>query len=118
MELATVAFVLKIWRHYLYGTKYEVYTGHQSLKSIFTQKKLNLRQRRWLELVKIYDIDICYHPRKASKVANAFSRKSSSSLMLNQLLIEPLQKELIKARIELVTGSLAALVFQPTILIA
>ena len=75
-----------------------------------------MRQRRWLELVKDYDIDIRYHPGKANKVADALSRKSSSSLMSIQSLIEPLQKELVEAGIELITGSLAALTFQPTIL--
>ena len=89
LELAAVVFALKIWRHYLYGTRCEVYTDHQSLKYIFTQKELNMRQRRWLELVKDYDIDIYYHPRKANKVADALSRKSSSSLMPIQSLIEP-----------------------------
>ena len=75
-----------------------------------------MRQRRWLELVKDYDIDIRYHPGKANKVTNALSRKSSSSLMSIQSLMEPLQKELVEAGIELITGSLAALTFQPTIL--
>ena len=75
-----------------------------------------MRQRRWLELVKDYDIDIRYHPGKANKVADALSRKSSSSLMSIQSLMEPLQKELVEARIELITGSFAALTFQPTIL--
>ena len=90
LELAAVVFALKIWRHYLYGTKCEVYTDHQNLKYIFTQKELNMRQRRWLELVKDYDIDIRYHPGKANKVADALSWKSSSSLMSIQSLIGPL----------------------------
>ena len=65
LELAAVVFALKIWRHYLYGEKCEVYTDHKSLKYFFTQKDLNMRQRRWLELVKDYDCNILYHPRKA-----------------------------------------------------
>ena len=69
-----------------------------------------MRQRRWLELVKDYDIDIRYHPRKANKVADALSRKSSSSLMSVQSLM-PLQKELVEAGIELITGGLADLTF-------
>ena len=62
MELAAVIFALKIWRHYLYGEHCEIFTDHKSLKYIFTQKELNMRQRRWLELLKDYDININYHP--------------------------------------------------------
>ncbi|KAK8686335.1 hypothetical protein V6N13_125360 [Hibiscus sabdariffa] len=62
MELAVVVFTLKIWRHYIYGEKCYIYTDHKSVKYIFTQKELNLRQRRWLELLKDYDCQIEYHP--------------------------------------------------------
>ena len=62
LELAAVVFALKQWRHYLYGVKCEVYTDHHSLQYVFTQKDLNLRQRRWMELLKDYDITILYHP--------------------------------------------------------
>lgn len=65
LELAAVVFALKIWRHYLYGVHVDIYTDHKSLQYIFKQKDLNLRQRRWLELLKDYDIDILYHPGKA-----------------------------------------------------
>jgi ribonuclease HI len=75
LELAAVVHALKIWRHYLMGTKCQVYTDHKSLKYIFTQKDLNLRQRRWLELIKNYDLEIHYHPGKANLVADALSRK-------------------------------------------
>ncbi|MCO6516945.1 MAG: hypothetical protein J6586_10735, partial [Snodgrassella sp.] len=68
LELAAVVFALKIWRHYLYGDKCEIYTDHKSLKYFFTQKDLNMRQRRWLELVKDYDCEILYHPGKANVV--------------------------------------------------
>ncbi|KAL0536993.1 hypothetical protein IC582_025965 [Cucumis melo] len=64
LELAAVVFALKIWRHYLYGEKVQIFTDHKSLKYFFTQKKLNMRQRRWLELVKDYDCEILYHPGK------------------------------------------------------
>ena len=64
LELAAVVFALKVWRHYLYGEKCEIYTDHKSLKYFFTQKDLNMRQRRWLELVKDYDCDILYHSGK------------------------------------------------------
>ena len=79
-ELAAVIFALKIWRHYLYGVKCDIYTDHQSLKYIFTQKELNLRQRRWLELMKDFDITLHYHPGKANVVADALSRKSQGNL--------------------------------------
>jgi hypothetical protein len=75
LELAVVVHALKIWRHYIVGTKCQVYTNHKSLKYIFTQKDLNLRQRRWLELIKEYDLEIHYHPGKANLVADALSRK-------------------------------------------
>ena len=78
LELAAVVFALKQWRHYLYGVKCEVYTDHRSLKYVFTQKDLNLRQRRWMELLKDYDITILYHPGKTNVVADALSRKAGS----------------------------------------
>ncbi|WVZ51571.1 hypothetical protein U9M48_002704 [Paspalum notatum var. saurae] len=76
LELAAVVHALKIWRHYLFGNKCEIYTDHKSLKYIFTQNELNMRQRRWLELIKDYDLEIHYHPGKANVVADALSRKS------------------------------------------
>jgi hypothetical protein len=76
LELAAVVFALKIWRHYLYGTKCTLFTDHKSLKYIFDQKELNMRQRRWLELLKDYDCDLLYHPGKANVVADALSRRS------------------------------------------
>jgi ribonuclease HI len=75
LEFAAVVHALKIWRHYLIGNKCEIYTDHKSLKYIFTQLDLNLRQRRWLELVKDYNLEIHYHPGKANIVADALSRK-------------------------------------------
>ncbi|XP_070017120.1 uncharacterized protein [Nicotiana sylvestris] len=80
LELAAVVFALKIWRHYLYGVHIDVFTDHQSLQYLFKQRELNLRQRRWLELLKDYDVDILYHPSKANIVADALSRKSMGSL--------------------------------------
>src|SRR6185503_11188765 len=71
LELAAVVHALKIWRHYLIGNKCKIYTDHNSLKYIFTQPDLNLRQRRWLELVEDYNLEIHYHPGKANVVANA-----------------------------------------------
>ncbi|GJV58999.1 putative reverse transcriptase domain-containing protein [Tanacetum coccineum] len=75
LELGAVVFALKIWRHYLYGTKCIVFTDHKSLQHILDQKELNMRQRRWLELLADYDCEIRYHPGKANVVADALSRK-------------------------------------------
>ncbi|GKC05303.1 putative reverse transcriptase domain-containing protein, partial [Tanacetum coccineum] len=75
LELGVVVFALKIWRHYLYGTKCTVFTDHKSLQHILDQKELNMRQRRWLELLSDYDCEIRYHPGKANVVADALSMK-------------------------------------------
>ncbi|GJX48400.1 putative reverse transcriptase domain-containing protein [Tanacetum coccineum] len=75
LELCAVVFALKIWRHYLYGTKCMVFTDHKSLQHILDQKELNMRQRRWLELLSDYDYEIRYHPGKANVVADALSWK-------------------------------------------
>ncbi|KAD2805861.1 hypothetical protein E3N88_39238 [Mikania micrantha] len=75
LELGAVVFALKIWRHYLYGTKCIIYTDHKSLQHILDQKMLNMRQRRWVELLNDYDCEIRYHPGKANVVADALSRK-------------------------------------------
>ena len=82
LELAAVVFALKIWRHYLYGEKCRIYTDHKSLKYLLMQKELNLRQRRWLELLKDYDCIIDYHPGKANIVADALSRKTMVAMSL------------------------------------
>ncbi|GKG01709.1 putative reverse transcriptase domain-containing protein, partial [Tanacetum coccineum] len=73
LELGSVVFALKIWRHYLYGTICTVFTDHKSLQHILDQKELNMRQRHWLELLSDYDCDIRYHPGKANVVADALS---------------------------------------------
>jgi hypothetical protein len=90
LELVIVVRALKIWRHYLMGKRCELYTDHKSLKYIFTQSNLNLRQRRWLELIKDYDMEINYHPRKANVVADALSRRSHVS----QLVVDSMSFEL------------------------
>ena len=76
LELAAVVHSLKIWRHYLLGNKVHIFTDHKSLKYIFTQSELKMRQRRWLELIKDYNLEVHYHPGKANVVADALSLKS------------------------------------------
>ena len=80
LELAAIVFALKIWRHYLYGEKCFIYTDHKSLKYLPSQRELNLRQRRWMELIKDYDCVIDYHPGKANVVVDALSRKTVQTL--------------------------------------
>ncbi|WVZ63979.1 hypothetical protein U9M48_013566 [Paspalum notatum var. saurae] len=75
LELAAVVHALKIWRHYLFGNRCEMYTDHKSLKYIFTQNKLNMRQRRWLELVKDYDLEIHYHPGESQCGSRCLKQK-------------------------------------------
>jgi hypothetical protein len=89
-ELAAVVHALKIWRHYLMGKRCELYMDHKSLKYIFTQSNPNLRQRRWLKLIKDYDHGINYHPGKANVVADALSRRSHVS----QLVVDSIPFEL------------------------
>ena len=94
LDMEAVVFALKIWRHYLYGVTCEIYTDYKSLKYIFQQRDLNLRQRRWMELLKDYDCSILYHPGKANVVADALSRKSAGSLAHISTERRPIIKEL------------------------
>ena len=80
LELAAIVFALKIWRYYFYEEKCFIYTDHKSLKYLPSQRELNLRQRRWMELIKDYDCVIDYHPGKANVVANALSKKTVQTL--------------------------------------
>ncbi|GJR97988.1 putative reverse transcriptase domain-containing protein [Tanacetum coccineum] len=104
LELGSVVFALKIWRHYLYGTKCTVFTDHKSLQHILDQKELNMRQRRWLELLSDYDCDIRYHPRKANVVADALSRKERIEPLRVRALVMTigldLPKQILEAQIE------------------
>ena len=80
MELAAVVFALKIWSPYLYGEQFEVFSDHKSLKYIFMQRDLNMRQRRWMEFLEDYDFTLHYHPGKENVVADALGRKSQGVL--------------------------------------
>ena len=120
LELAAVIYALKLWRHYLYGESCEIYTDHKSLKYIFTQRELNLRQRRWLELVKDYDCQILYHPGKANVVADALSRKRLASVAALSPQVSQLTEDLKRMEIEPIDQGgdhlLAALMVQPTLI--
>ncbi|GJZ79171.1 putative reverse transcriptase domain-containing protein [Tanacetum coccineum] len=96
LELGAVVFALKIWRHYLYGTKCTVFTDHKSLQHILNQKELNMRQRRWLELLSDYDCDIRYHPGKANVVADALSRKEREPPLRVRALVMTISLDLPK----------------------
>ena len=120
LELAAVVFALKIWRHHLYGEPCMIYTDHKSLKYLFTQKELNLRQRRWLELINDYDCYIEYHPGKANVVADALSRKSSRQLAYMLTTQKEIFSDLQRMGIEfIIKGSstcFSTLVVKPTLL--
>ncbi|GJS55963.1 putative reverse transcriptase domain-containing protein [Tanacetum coccineum] len=88
LELGVVVFALKIWRHYLYGTKSVIYTDHKSLQHIFSQKELNMRQRRWIELFSDYDCEICYHPSKANVVFDALCKKERDTAVQKEAVDE------------------------------
>nr|GEX94452.1 putative reverse transcriptase domain-containing protein [Tanacetum cinerariifolium] len=104
LELGSVVFALKIWRHYLYGTKCTVFTDHKSLQHILDQKELNMRHQCWLELLSDYDCDIRYHPRKANVVADALSRKERIEPLRVRALVMTigldLPKQIMKAQTE------------------
>ena len=92
LELEVVIFALKTWRHYLLGDRVLIYIDHKRLEYIFTQKELNMRQRRWLELMADYDIDLQYYPGKVNVVPDALSRKPETNMVVQLTQ----QKELLK----------------------
>jgi hypothetical protein len=117
LELAAVVHALKMWRHYLVGTRCNIYTDHKSLKYIFTQAVLIMRQRRWLELIKDYDLEVHYQPRKANVVADSLSQKSQCICIVMGSCINTLCDELSKMRIEVIpSGTLTYIFVEPTLL--
>jgi hypothetical protein len=102
LELAAMVHALKIWRHYLLGNICHIYTDHKSLKYIFTQSKLNMRQRRWLELIKDYDLEVHYHTGKANVVADALSRKNHCNCLTVKPMDHSLCHDLERLNIEIV----------------
>jgi hypothetical protein len=105
LELAAVVHALKIWRLYVMGKRCDLYMDHKSLKYIFTQSNLNLRQRRWLELIKGYDLGMNYHPRKANVVADALSRRSHVSQLVVDSMPFELCEEFDKLNLRIVTNT-------------
>jgi hypothetical protein len=105
LELAAVVHALKIWRHYLMGKRCELYTDHKSLKYIFTQSNLNIRQRRWLELIKDYDHRINYHPGKANVVDDALSCRSHVSRLVVDSMPFELCEEFDKLNLRIVANT-------------
>jgi hypothetical protein len=116
LELAAVIHALKIWRHHLMGAKCNIYTNHKSLKYIFTQADLNMRQRHWLELIKDYDLDVHYHPGKANVVADALSHTAHCHCLSIEIFSETLCNQMGKLNLEIIPqGSLNLLSIKSTL---
>jgi hypothetical protein len=116
LELEVVVHALKMWRHYLMETHFNIFTDHKSLKYIFTHANLNMRQRRWLELIKDYDLEVHYHPGKANVVADALSRKLQCDFVMMDSRINTLCNELSKMKIEVILfGALSHISVEPTL---
>jgi ribonuclease HI len=115
LELAAVVHALKIWRHYLIGHRCEIYSDHKSLKYIFTQNDLNLRQRRWLELIKDYDLGINYHPGKANVVADALSRKKYCNATFAKRIRPELRREIKYLNLAIVNDAAVTMEVEPTL---
>jgi hypothetical protein len=112
LKLVVGVHALKIWRHYLLGHRCQIYTDHKSLKYIFSQNDLNLRQRRWLELIKDYDLEIHYHPGKPNVVADALSRKSYVNTTMVSHVAEPLELFRFKCADHRYTGDMISTHFK------
>ncbi|GKD16716.1 putative reverse transcriptase domain-containing protein, partial [Tanacetum coccineum] len=106
LELGVVVFALKMWRHYLYGTRCIVFNDHKSLQYILDQKELNMRQHHWLELLSDYDCDIRYHLGKENVVADALSRKERSKPLRVRAIVMTIGLNLPKQILEAQTEAL------------
>jgi hypothetical protein len=115
LELATVVYDLKIWRHYLIGHRCEIYSDHKSLKYIFTQNDLNLRLRRWLELIKDYDLGINYHLGKANVVAVALSHKKYCNTTFARKMQPELRREIEYLNLGILNEAKVAMEVEPTL---
>jgi ribonuclease HI len=115
LELAAVVHALKIWRHYLIEHRCEIYSDHKSLKYIFTQNDMNLRQRRWLELIKDYDLGINYHLEKANVVADALSHKKYCKATFARWIQPELQREIKYFNLGMVNESKVTMEVEPTL---
>jgi hypothetical protein len=105
LELAAIVHALKIWTHYIIGKRCEVYSDHKSLKYIFTRPDLKLRQQRWLELIKDYNLGINYHPVKANVVADTLSRRSRLNMLATRELLPEFCKEFEKLNLGWVSNT-------------
>jgi hypothetical protein len=110
-----VVHALKIWMHYLIGHQCEIYSDHKSLKYIFTQNDMNLRQRRWLELIKGYDLGINYHPGKANVVADALSHKKYCNATFAKRIQPELRREIKYLNLAIVNDAAVAMEVEPTL---
>jgi ribonuclease HI len=115
LELAAVVHALKIWRHYLIGHRCEIYSDHKSIKYIFTQTYLNLRQRRWLELIKDYDLGINYHPGKANVTAGALSRRKYCRAAFARRMQPELRKEIKYLNLAIINDATITMEVEPTL---
>jgi len=116
LELVAVIHALKSWRHYLMGTHCNIYTEHKSLKYIFIQSDLNMRQRRWLELIKDYDLEVHYHPGKANVIDDALSRKVHCNCLSVESYNETLCAEMQTLNLEIIPeGTLNHISIEPTV---
>jgi hypothetical protein len=113
LELAAVVHAHKIWKHYLIGHRCEIYSDQENLKYIFTQTNLNLRQRRWPELINDYDIRIKYHPRNANVVADALSRKKYCNATIARRMRLELHQEIRYLNLAMVNETAMAIEIEP-----